>query len=215
MLAAFHATGIHPFNPAVVTADKLAPSKATSILSSYPVALPAVVERVAASFDGWAPTSFDLDPEHDISSSPMAVPSSPASARRRSRNPDDDLQTPTKRRRLIASAIAASPLSRWLLSHSPITANHRLLTPVLNRAAPFQQETHAESLISPSKMSRAELERLVRSQKTDLARAESRMVEQEQHLNAAHATSFIQHRQQILFGDGKARLLTEDGIIEA
>ncbi|KAJ7062702.1 hypothetical protein C8F01DRAFT_1082338 [Mycena amicta] len=243
VLAAFRATGIVPFNPAVITAEKMAPSLATSTCSSFPVVLPPHVERVAQSFRGYVPSAFELDPGNWagyqsgnavagpsrlalLSSSPTSVSSSPSSAsRRRAREPRIDPlleETPAKRRRILTAAIAASPSTRWLLSSSPITSPHVLPPPVLPKTAPFHRSSDSR-VVSPSNMSRRELELL------------RRMVEQERNLSYARGTAFIQHlmgtkqakqlhtkekrkktdRQQILFGDGKARLLTSDDIIQA
>ena len=43
--AGFCATGIHPFNPAVITAEKLAPSKATTNSNPFPGATPLVIRK--------------------------------------------------------------------------------------------------------------------------------------------------------------------------
>ena len=43
--ARFHATGIHPFNPAIITAEKLAPSKATTKQNPFPGATPIVIKK--------------------------------------------------------------------------------------------------------------------------------------------------------------------------
>ncbi|KAJ7050257.1 hypothetical protein C8F01DRAFT_1345408 [Mycena amicta] len=246
VLAAFRATGIVPFNPAVITAEKMAPSLATSTCSSFPVVLPPHVERVAESFRGYVPSAFDLDPGHWqgyqstnavagpsrlalSSSSPTAVASSPSSAsRRRGRDPTIDpllQETPTKRRRILTAALAASPSTRWLLTDSPITSPRVLPQPVLPKTAPFHRASGMDWAVSPSKMSRNEL----------MSLAQGHMEEQEKNLSYARGTAFIQHllgtkqakqlhtkqkrkktdRQQILFGDGKARLLTSDEIIQA
>ena len=43
--AGFHATGIHPFNPAVITAEKMAPSKATTKRNLFPGTMPMVIRK--------------------------------------------------------------------------------------------------------------------------------------------------------------------------
>ncbi len=50
VVAAFRATGIYPFNPAVITPSQMKPSEPTSLQGSFPVEQPSPVKAIAKAF---------------------------------------------------------------------------------------------------------------------------------------------------------------------
>ncbi|KIJ46700.1 hypothetical protein M422DRAFT_249865 [Sphaerobolus stellatus SS14] len=61
---AFSATGIVPFKPHIVSAEKLKPSKPTSVKGGFPLVQPSPVRAVVEHLTLYHPTDFDLDPDH-------------------------------------------------------------------------------------------------------------------------------------------------------
>lgn len=57
---AFEVTGIYPFNPKVITTDKLAPSKTTCLKASFPQMHTSPVRAIMATFDHNPPTGLEL-----------------------------------------------------------------------------------------------------------------------------------------------------------
>ena len=64
VLAAFAATGLHPFNPEVITVMQMKPSEPTSVKGTFPLPQPSPVRAVMVTFDNHLPTAFESDSSH-------------------------------------------------------------------------------------------------------------------------------------------------------
>jgi hypothetical protein len=62
--AAFTATGVHPFNPDIITEKRLQPSLPTSTRGSFPITQPSPVRAIVHAMGSHPPTSFELSPTH-------------------------------------------------------------------------------------------------------------------------------------------------------
>ena len=102
--AAFAATGVYPFNPAAIAEKKMTASLPTSTKSTFPLLQSSPVRAVIAAMGSHAATTLQLSPT--AFTAPVAGPSrvvdldspinSPSPTRRRGRDPDDGVDTPTK-----------------------------------------------------------------------------------------------------------------------
>jgi hypothetical protein len=139
--AAFKATGIHPFNPDVITEKQLKPSLPTSIKGSFPLPQPSPVHAVIAAMAAHPPTAFELSPTTlsitAAGPSSVHVPPSPLSptisAQRRSfsRNIDPALETPSKRMQLMYGALGSTSSGSILVSKTRITSAYKVTAPVI------------------------------------------------------------------------------------
>lgn len=66
ILAAFRATGIHPFNPSVISDSQMKPSEPTAVRGSFPMVQPSPVKAVMKAFREVPPTNFDLMADTDL-----------------------------------------------------------------------------------------------------------------------------------------------------
>jgi DDE superfamily endonuclease len=70
--APFKATGVHPFNPDVITEKQMVPSLPMSIKGTFPLPQTSPVHVIIAVMGFHPPTAFDLSPSHSM---PVVVPS--------------------------------------------------------------------------------------------------------------------------------------------
>ncbi len=61
ILAAFRATGIHPFNPSVITPSQMKPSEPASLQGSFPVEQSSPVKAIMKAFRDAPLTRFDIE----------------------------------------------------------------------------------------------------------------------------------------------------------
>lgn len=158
ILSAFRVTGIHPFDPSVITPEQMKPSEATSTTALFTTVLPSPVRAIISALRKNPPTTRDVDPTtHDVprsensvagpsssnhfhdqpSRSPLAT-ASPVSGlsipRRRSHIEleDDDVDdTPSKRTRIVTANLASTSSGSFLLSKRTVTSHDVLPAPVL------------------------------------------------------------------------------------
>ncbi|KAJ7874177.1 hypothetical protein B0H14DRAFT_3555565 [Mycena olivaceomarginata] len=145
--AAFRATGVFPFNPDVITAAQMKPAEATSTRAAFPLQQSSPVRAVMAAFHHYQPTAFELDEDtHAVAgrSGSVAGPSGygtrgsggdsqPVTPARRARDPNIDpaLYTPSKRMRMMTSALGGTASGSFLISKAPITSRSHIAPPVL------------------------------------------------------------------------------------
>lgn len=60
--AAFRATGVHPFDPSVITPTQMKPSEPSSVKGVFPLQQPSPVRAIMTAFRQHPPTTFDIDP---------------------------------------------------------------------------------------------------------------------------------------------------------
>ena len=134
--AAFAATGVYPFNPDVISDEQMKPSLPTSTKSSFPILQPSPVEAIITAMGSHPPTSFELSPT--THTAPIAGPSynmpgTPSTPTRRYCEPiiDPELETPTKRMRVLYGALATTSSGSLLVSKARMTSAFSPITPVL------------------------------------------------------------------------------------
>ncbi|THV00391.1 DDE-domain-containing protein [Dendrothele bispora CBS 962.96] len=64
VLAAFKATGIHPFDPSVIKPEQMMPAEAKSVKGSFALQQTSPIKAITKSFRTYVPSTFDLDPSH-------------------------------------------------------------------------------------------------------------------------------------------------------
>lgn len=148
--AAFRVTGIHPFDPSVISETQMKPSVATSTKHSFPLVQTSPVRRVMAVFPSHPPTAFDVSPSTHAAISGNSSPGTPTRQKRAiDPNIDPELYTPSKRMRLLTSNLASSSAS-FLVSTAPITSANRIAPPVLETVPPLLQPNWSFLQSSPS-----------------------------------------------------------------
>jgi len=134
----FAATGVYPFNPAAI-AEKMTASLPTSTKSTFPLQQSSPVRAVIAAMGSHAATTLQLSPT--AFTAPVAGPSrvvdldlpinSPSPTRRRGQDPDDGVDTPTKRMRIFYSALESTSSGSMLVGKTRITSAYEVAAPVL------------------------------------------------------------------------------------
>jgi hypothetical protein len=141
--AAFSATGICPFNPDVITPEQMKPSACTSTQHLFPLPQTSPVRAIMAAFRYYQPTSFELSPDTHVPIQPDptgTLPSSPSPKHARDPDIDPDLYTPSKRMRLLTSALSGTASGSYLVSKTRITAAQAskiVVPPALERPPPL------------------------------------------------------------------------------
>lgn len=137
--AAFRATGVHPFNPDIITAEQMKPSMPSSTKDSFPLPQPSPVRAVIAAFRSQPPTLFDTDPStHSVSAAagPSGTPH-PAYKRTIDSVVDPELYTPSKRIRLLTSALSSTTSGSYLVDATRMTSSHPICAPVFEAPPPL------------------------------------------------------------------------------
>ena len=135
ILAAFRATGVHPFSRETITEEQMKPSVTTSIKGSFPLPQPSPVRAVIASFDANPPTALATSPSTHTQHCPTETPDdeNPVTPSRRKRGPEIDpsLYTPSKRMRILYTALSSTSSGSFLVSKTPLTSSIPIAAPVL------------------------------------------------------------------------------------
>ena len=75
ILASFKKTGIHPFNPSVISAHQMEPSTTSSTCSTLPIPLPSPVKKVAVIScditESISATPLTIDPHSQLTIEPV------------------------------------------------------------------------------------------------------------------------------------------------
>ncbi|KIY48767.1 DDE-domain-containing protein, partial [Fistulina hepatica ATCC 64428] len=103
--AAFSSTGIHPFNPDIISAAQMKPSETTALMGGAPIEQPSPVKAIVNAFRSYRPTSFEIS----------------ADTHRRPVMPLPDLSMPV-------ATVEAAISSRAILPVSPPATRMRLMT---------------------------------------------------------------------------------------
>jgi hypothetical protein len=130
--AAFRATGIHPFNRDIILPSQMKPSLSTSVKGAFPLQQTSPVRAVMAAFRACPPTSFDTSPDTHTVARPSLDDTPIASTSKHTLDSDIDpaLFTPSKRIRLLSSAMASTSSGSLLVSKTRITSEYQLSSPV-------------------------------------------------------------------------------------
>jgi hypothetical protein len=139
---AFEVTGVYPFNPKAISKDKIAPSKATALTSSFPQLHYTPTRCIMGSFEHRRPTALECA---ETETDPAIDPS---------------LYTPTKRYRQLVSSLAGTESGSYLVDYTkPFSSATIIPHPVLEQ--PLELTKPDWSL---TKQPRSDLERLTKSQ---------------------------------------------------
>ena len=128
--AAFGATGVHPFNPGIITDKHMQPSLLTSTKASSPLPQISPVHTILKAMGSHPPTSFELSPTRHEGpiSGPSHIPfSSTPSPSRRSHDDDNyaEPEMPSKQMRMMYSELGATASGSMLLSKTHITSAYK------------------------------------------------------------------------------------------
>jgi hypothetical protein len=134
--AAFRATGIHPFNPNVISEVQLKPSLPHSVKGSFPLPQISPVRCIMAAFRAQATTTTEGESNTPIAGPSGDVPSTQSTPSRRRAHPidsniDPDLFTPSKRIKLMNQAIGNTSSGSFLVSSAPMKSLESIPQPVL------------------------------------------------------------------------------------
>ncbi|KIY43269.1 DDE-domain-containing protein [Fistulina hepatica ATCC 64428] len=67
--AAFSSTGIHPFNPDIISAAQMKPSETTALMGGAPIEQPSPVKAIVNAFRSYQPTSFEISTDTHLTRS--------------------------------------------------------------------------------------------------------------------------------------------------
>jgi len=233
--AAFEATGVHPFNPDVITEKQMKPSLPTSTRGTFPLTQPSPVRAVLKAMTDQPPTSFDLSPTlaQPIAGPSRIVPTTTPSPSRRLCNEIDSPEpdTPCKRMRIMYSELGATASGSMLVSKKRITSAYKAAPPVIEKAPllPEPDWTHLDKKVDTSYQSRKSLLKQIESLTESLRRSRdiiqthqvmeertsAQLVLQNAHLNKLNQVLHTRENKKqtdrtILFADGYGRHLTKE-----
>lgn len=147
ILAAFRATGVHPFNANIITEQQMKPSEVTSTRTTFPLPMPSPVRRVMSAYyqAQTGPSALSLT-NSTIASTPdgtqhsdmpgvTSTPQTPTRIRSRSYelNIDPSLFTPSKRARAFKESLESSVSGRHLVLKPRLDSLAKPITPVIER----------------------------------------------------------------------------------
>jgi DDE superfamily endonuclease len=143
--AAFAATGVFPFNPDIIPEKALKPSLPTSIKGSFPLPQPSPVKAILSVMGSNPPTNFDLSPSHNVPGPSRIIPTSPVTPSRRPRSPaiDPSLESPSKKIRMLYSALSSTSSGSLLISNVKMTSSYKIPEPVLETVPDLPQPNWA------------------------------------------------------------------------
>ncbi|KAJ7719003.1 hypothetical protein B0H16DRAFT_1337013 [Mycena metata] len=206
-----------------------------------------------AAFHHYQPTAFELDENtHTVAGSSRSVAgpsgsgsgsaSQPVTPARRARDPNIDpaLYTPSKRMRMMTSALGATASGSFLISKAPVTSLSHIAPPVLERPQILPtpdwnllRESHPEDIET---LSAQALRERVNRLTSALALSQQQLVAREGMIEAANAQLVVQNifvglqsealhaketkkskkREKVkVFVDGKGRHLTDKEFIDS
>src|SRR5215472_980586 len=128
--AAFTATGVYPYNPGAISDKKTKPSLPTSTATSFPILQPSPVRAIITAMGRDHPTSFELSPTTTPHCNAHTVPSTPT-RKHYQHTIDPELETPTKRMRMLHGALATTSSGSLLVSKTHITSAFPVSSPIL------------------------------------------------------------------------------------
>jgi DDE superfamily endonuclease len=135
--AAFRATGVYPFDRTVIKLKQMKPSETTSVKGPFAITQTSPVCAIISSFIMHAPTSSDISPLHTTQTQSGALEPAPPSVnpnnhllvpaigtkRSQDSNPNDTPDSPSKRMRIMTSALASTSSGSFLVSKTLYTSS--------------------------------------------------------------------------------------------
>lgn len=237
--AAFRATGVHPYNPQVISPLKLKPSEETSTTTTFPLPLASPVRRVMAVYHQQGPSRRGPETDPDTPHATHSESSLQSPSKHTLSDCIDPSQfTPTKRVRLMHTSLSESLTGSYLVAESPIDPFKPLIPPVIESVPATLPKPDFSALQNQQQikeLTREQLEEQVNSLTYNLALAKAHIQVQRGINEAANAQLIVQHlhaeklqvalqekakkktvkdRQSILFGDGKGRVVTSSEVVD-
>ena len=149
VLAAFEKTGIHPYNPDVITRRMMKTSEPSSLIGSLPIPMPSPVRAIMTAFNARSFTTADLDPDNfrppprsDLPlpqvfvtepTTPSDVPQAIATGSALSVLCLSSNDTPSSCMRIMTSALASTASGSFLVGNPRITSADTIAPPVFGR----------------------------------------------------------------------------------
>ena len=232
--AAFAATGVHPYNPDVITEKLMQPSLPTSTRGSFPLTQSSPVRAIVHAMGSHPPTSFEHSPtHHGPANHSFQSPSSPSGSGSRLHDENDDLEpeTPSKRLRIMYSNLGATTSGSLLVSKNRISSAYTVAAPVfkdvallpepswdlLNKRhdAKYQSRDSVLQQNAALTESLAQSKDIIRTLQLKEERANAQLVVQNAHLNKLNQVLHTKKNKKksdrtVLFAEGFGRHLTND-----
>lgn len=141
IFAAFRATGVHPFDPHIITEQQMKPSEVTSTRSTFPLPMPSPVRCVIAAYyqNLSEPHTNQVIEDRPFNlSGTLQLQSSPQTPTRTQSHPSrftvgPSLFTPSKRARDIYEALESSQSGSRLITRPRLDSLVKPITPVIER----------------------------------------------------------------------------------
>jgi len=256
VLAAFEKTGIHPYNPNVITPRMMKASEPSSLIGSLPIPMPSPVRAVMAAFNAHSYTAVDLDPDN-FRTPPLSYPSvrpqlsvtEPTTPTTPSRIPQpiasssvlpamlpSSYYTPSKRMRVMTSALASTASGSFLVGNPRITSANTIASPVYGRpmALPEPDWSLIHQRPAAGSPSKAELKALNAKLTLSLEQSHAQILARNSVIEGSNAQLAVQSifnsrlnealntkehkkatdRTQLLFPGGGPRVLTDPMFIQ-
>ena len=234
--AAFEITGVHPYNPNVISEKQMKPSLTTSVKGSFPLRQPSPVKAVMAAFTTYSKDAFESLPSTPVETHQCCEDEgdhqSSLSKRRQPTLSDIDpcLFTPSKRMRALDSGLSATSSGSILVSQDKTTFSNIKLVPPVLEAVPVLPEpdwslahTSAGSYITQDQLanenerlrkSLADAQLQIRARDAMLEGSHAQLVVQDLTLQKTHQALFnrenrTKNDRSLLF-DGKAQVLSSN-----
>ena len=201
ILAAFRATGVHPFSREIITEAQMKPSVTTSVKGSFPLPQPSPVCAVMAAFNANPPTAFATSPSTHTQHHPTktADDENPVvvTPSRRKRGPEIDpsLYTPSKRMRILYTALSSTSSGSFLVSKTPLTSSTPISAPVLEAVPSLPHPDWSLAYRDPAntRKTRQALQEENELLKTHLQQAHIQSCVQDGIIEGSRATMVIQN----------------------
>ncbi|KAF7965694.1 hypothetical protein HWV62_42229 [Athelia sp. TMB] len=236
VLTAFEKTGIHPFDPNVITAQQMKPSLPSSIVGALPLPMPSPVKKILEVFDHTIYTQADLDPDNyqpptifttdghpSITTTPLFPSLQPTRP-----------FTPAGKMRVLGAALASTASGAFLVQKAHITSDQTIPSPIFMQPTliPDPDWSLLNHPIPGPSQPRTELEDQVKALTESLALAKLQVAAKDAAIMTGNVQLAIQgvynkrlnealnvkeKRKETdrtkMFPDGKPRLLTDDALI--
>ena len=231
---AFAATGVHPYNPDVITEKQMQPSLPTSTRGSFPLTQSSPVRAIVHAMGSHPPTSFELSPtHHGPASHSFQSPSSPSGSgsRLHDENNDSEPETPSKRLHIMYSNLGATTSGSMLVSKNRISSAYTVAVPVfedvallpepnwdlLNKRydAKYQSRDSVLQQNAALTESLAQSKDIIHTLQLKEERANAQLVVQNAHPNKLNQVLHTKENKKksdrtVLFAEGFGRHLTND-----
>ncbi|EGN96639.1 hypothetical protein SERLA73DRAFT_154134 [Serpula lacrymans var. lacrymans S7.3] len=127
--SAFCVTGVHPFDPKVITPDQMKPSEETSTHGKFPLSYPTPVCAVLSAFSNYQPTSFELLPSTHTGQTLQQDHQDFLLHR------EPPVDSPSKRMCLTTGSLSRTSSGSFLASKARMGKGHAIIEPIFQKPA--------------------------------------------------------------------------------